>query len=172
MFGIDFEALLLLAVLAFILFGPQKLPEYAAKLGCLMAKLKQATAELNEQCQASFPSTSQPVSGLPDISAENPSKTILAATPEPETTQPTAGQAAAAAAALGKAPVKPATGHPDPYPPPFQSETGELSCPVCYKELNKDFSFCPNCGHQMRSMEYGHQPSEIPEAPAKAGKPS
>jgi hypothetical protein len=59
-FGIDFEALLLLAVLAFILFGPQKLPEYAAKLGCLIAKLRQASADLNQQCQTGFPNPLAP----------------------------------------------------------------------------------------------------------------
>ena len=54
MFGIDFEALILLAVLAFILFGPEKLPEYAGKLGYYLAKLKAASSELTQQAQASF----------------------------------------------------------------------------------------------------------------------
>ncbi len=54
MFGIDFEALIILAVLAFILFGPEKLPEYAAKLGYYLAKLRQASADLTQQAQASF----------------------------------------------------------------------------------------------------------------------
>ncbi len=53
--GIDFETLIILSVLAFILFGPQKLPEYAAKLGCLIAKLREASSELSRQCQTSFP---------------------------------------------------------------------------------------------------------------------
>ncbi len=53
--GIDFETLIILLVLAFILFGPQKLPEYAAKLGCLIAKLREASSELSRQCQTSFP---------------------------------------------------------------------------------------------------------------------
>ncbi len=44
MFGIDFEALVLLGILAFILFGPEKLPEYAGKLGYYIAKLKAASA--------------------------------------------------------------------------------------------------------------------------------
>jgi Sec-independent protein translocase protein TatA len=53
-FGIDFEALILLAVLAFILFGPEKLPEYAGKFGYYLAKLKAASSELTQQAQASF----------------------------------------------------------------------------------------------------------------------
>jgi Sec-independent protein translocase protein TatA len=55
MFGMDFEALVLLAVLAFILFGPEKLPEYAAKAGYYLAKLRKATTELSQQAQCSFP---------------------------------------------------------------------------------------------------------------------
>jgi Sec-independent protein translocase protein TatA len=59
-FGIDFEELFLLAVLAFILFGPQKLPEYAAKFGRLVAKLREASSDLSRQCQSSFPDLLQP----------------------------------------------------------------------------------------------------------------
>lgn len=60
MFGIDFEALVLLALLAFILFGPEKLPQYAAKFGYYLAKLRQASAELTQQAQASFSNPLQP----------------------------------------------------------------------------------------------------------------
>ena len=35
MFGLDFETLVILAVLAFILFGPEKLPEYRRQGGVL-----------------------------------------------------------------------------------------------------------------------------------------
>jgi len=74
-FGIDFEALLLLAVLAFILFGPEKLPEYAGKLGYYLAKLRAASTELTQQAQASFHNPLQPPppsSGLGD-STSSPS---------------------------------------------------------------------------------------------------
>lgn len=46
MFGIDVEELLVIAVLALILFGPDKLPEYAAKLGRIVAKLREASTEV------------------------------------------------------------------------------------------------------------------------------
>ena len=49
--GISFEELIVLAVLAFILFGPEKLPEYAQKLGRLVAKVRQASSELSQQVQ-------------------------------------------------------------------------------------------------------------------------
>jgi Sec-independent protein translocase protein TatA/GNAT superfamily N-acetyltransferase len=53
-FGISFEELLVLAILAFILFGPQKLPEYAAKLGRIAAKLRAASSDLAQQYQNPF----------------------------------------------------------------------------------------------------------------------
>jgi len=70
-FGIDFEALILLAVIAFILFGPEKLPEYAGKLGYYLAKLRAASTELTQQAQASFnnpltPPPAQPAIGETD----------------------------------------------------------------------------------------------------------
>lgn len=60
MFGMDFEALILIAVLAFILFGPEKLPEYAGKVGYYLAKLRAASNELTQQAQASFNNPLQP----------------------------------------------------------------------------------------------------------------
>jgi sec-independent protein translocase protein TatB len=59
-FGIDFETLVILAILAFILFGPEKLPEYAAKLGYYIAKLRQASSDLTREYQSSFPDLLQP----------------------------------------------------------------------------------------------------------------
>ncbi|MCK9376800.1 MAG: GNAT family N-acetyltransferase [Syntrophobacterales bacterium] len=54
MFGIGFEELLVLAVIAFILFGPERLPEYAAKLGRIVAKVREASSELSRQYQNPF----------------------------------------------------------------------------------------------------------------------
>ena len=53
--GIDLETLIILAVLAFILFGPEKLPEYAAMLGKFVAKMRQATTEMTRQYQDQNP---------------------------------------------------------------------------------------------------------------------
>jgi GNAT superfamily N-acetyltransferase len=52
--GIDLETLIIIAVLAFILFGPEKLPEYAATLGRFVAKMRQTTAEMTRQYQNPF----------------------------------------------------------------------------------------------------------------------
>ena len=54
MFGISFEELVVILVLAFILFGPQKLPEYAATLGKFLAKVRQAGSEMTRQYQNPF----------------------------------------------------------------------------------------------------------------------
>ena len=48
---LSFEQLVLLLLLAFILFGPEKLPEYAEKLGRLMARLRQTSTEMTQQVQ-------------------------------------------------------------------------------------------------------------------------
>lgn len=44
--GLEFPEIIVLLILALILFGPEKLPEYGAKLGRLVARLRQATAEV------------------------------------------------------------------------------------------------------------------------------
>jgi sec-independent protein translocase protein TatA len=44
--GIDIPEILILLVLALILFGPEKLPEYGAKLGRFVARLRQASLEV------------------------------------------------------------------------------------------------------------------------------
>src|SRR5665811_1375519 len=65
MMGIDLETLLILAVLAFILFGPEKLPEYAAMLGKFVAKMRQATTEMTRQYQDQNPFHYPPEPTLP-----------------------------------------------------------------------------------------------------------
>ena len=73
--GIDLETLIILAVLAFILFGPEKLPEYAAMLGKFVAKMRQASTEMTRQYQDQNPFHYPPEPTLP---------------PAPESTCPTA----------------------------------------------------------------------------------
>ncbi|MBW1916866.1 MAG: twin-arginine translocase TatA/TatE family subunit [Deltaproteobacteria bacterium] len=55
MFGIEFPELLVILLLALILFGPQRLPEFAQTLAQMVKKFKQASAEL----QSALPSLSE-----------------------------------------------------------------------------------------------------------------
>jgi GNAT superfamily N-acetyltransferase len=65
--GFDLETLIILAVLAFILFGPEKLPEYAAMLGKFVAKMRQATTEMTRQYQDQNPFSYPPEPALPPV---------------------------------------------------------------------------------------------------------
>jgi sec-independent protein translocase protein TatA len=58
--GIDIPELLILAVLALILFGPEKLPEYAAKVGRFVAKIRQASTEMTKPLQQALHSGAPP----------------------------------------------------------------------------------------------------------------
>jgi len=49
--GIDIPEILVLLILALILFGPDKLPEYGAKLGRFVARMRQASAEVTQPLQ-------------------------------------------------------------------------------------------------------------------------
>ena len=49
--GIEFPEVLILLVLALILFGPDKLPEYGAKLGRFIARMRQASSEVTQPLQ-------------------------------------------------------------------------------------------------------------------------
>jgi sec-independent protein translocase protein TatA len=49
--GIEFPEVLVLLVLALILFGPEKLPEYGAKLGNFIARMRQASSEVTRPLQ-------------------------------------------------------------------------------------------------------------------------
>lgn len=148
MFGIDFEALVLLAILAFILFGPQKLPEYAAKLGALIAKLREATSELSQQAHTSFNNPLQPPADKPAI-GESPNL-------NPPLTQPEPHEAAAVTP-----PVQPAAAWQAPSPP-----GATVDCPICRQPVNPDFTFCPQCGQQIKRATPDPY-FQIPEATSK-----
>lgn len=49
--GFEIPEILILLVLALILFGPEKLPEYGAKMGRLIARMRQASSEVTQPLQ-------------------------------------------------------------------------------------------------------------------------
>jgi TatA/E family protein of Tat protein translocase len=109
-FGISFTELVVLAALAFILFGPEKLPEFAEKAGRLVARLRQATSEVSEQYRKPFQEAKESFqsAAFPQIS---------------------------------------------PIPPSPQAFFQETTCPRCHHRLDKEFHFCPSCGHNMKEVE-------------------
>ena len=131
MFGIGFEELIILAVLAFILFGPEKLPEYAATLGRFVAKLREASSEVTRQYQNPFQYPPEP------------KPTLL-----PEATCPSCQQKVG-----GDFTFCPSCGHrlkQDHYPPP----PSETTCPYCHQKVGFEATFCPNCGHRLKEEHY------------------
>ncbi len=49
MFGIDFPEFIVILIIALILFGPEKLPEYSQKLGQFVYKWRRAYTNLQRQ---------------------------------------------------------------------------------------------------------------------------
>ncbi|MFW6126784.1 MAG: twin-arginine translocase TatA/TatE family subunit [Thermodesulfobacteriota bacterium] len=60
--GIEIPEVLILLVLALILFGPEKLPEYGAKLGNFIARMRQASSEVTQPLQEAFRQETPPPS--------------------------------------------------------------------------------------------------------------
>ncbi len=162
-FGISFTELLVLAALAFILFGPEKLPEYAEKAGRLIARLRQATSEATEQyrkpfqeAKESFRSTAFPPP--PEIPFTEPTSTP----PMPEeifheTTCPKCQNLVD-----GDFHFCPSCGHnlkeaeESPY---FQ--TWKFPCPYCQKEVTREYAFCPECGHKLEESLQDVKKSQV-----------
>ena len=136
MFGIDFETLIILVVLAFILFGPEKLPEYAATLGRFVAKMRQASSEVTSQYQNPFQYPSEPT--LP------PARKSIC----PDCHQ-IVGPGFAFCSKCGHR-IK------EDDPPPVQEST----CPYCQKKVGIEFTFCPECGHRLREDHYPPPPQQ------------
>ena len=73
MFGIDFPELIVILVIALILFGPEKLPEYSQKLGQMVYKWKRAYTNLQRSVYLPPDSlkTLIPTTNITKISAPN-----------------------------------------------------------------------------------------------------
>ena len=137
MFGLDFETLIILAVLAFILFGPEKLPEYAATLGRFVAKLRQTTSEMTSQYQNPFQYPPEPT--LP------PARGSIC----PDCHQ----KVAPGFAFCPKCGLR-LKGEPNP-PPVLES-----TCPYCQQKVGAESTFCPKCGHRLKEDHYPPPPQQ------------
>lgn len=159
MFGLDFETLVILAILAFILFGPQKLPEYAAKLGALIAKLREASSDLSRQAQTSFPDLLPPAA---PPSGHRPTPWQPPPIP-PESPCPKCSQEVGPDFAYC-----PHCGHhlnegrEAPPIPPISI------CPRCSHDVGPNFAYCPHCGHHLKEEREAPPPPLPPPPPTPA----
>jgi Sec-independent protein translocase protein TatA len=135
-FGIGFEELIILAILAFILFGPEKLPDYAATLGRFVAKMRQSSSELTQQYQNPFQNPPEP-----------------APRPAPESVCPLCQQKVAQDFTF--CPKCGQRLHKDHYPPP-----PEATCPDCQQKVDFEATFCPQCGHRLKEEHYQPPPQQ------------
>lgn len=114
MFGIGMPELILIAVVALIVLGPQKLPDLAKSLGRAVREFRKATSELKETLQVDN-EFSEVKKAFDDFHADV-NKTIQ---PEAKTGTPPAGPASPAADAppAAGAPRDPAPGEPSSADP-------------------------------------------------------
>ncbi len=103
--NIGFTEILLIAVVALILFGPQKLPELGRTLGRAIFEFKKSTRDLLSDAPASPPATATPPApAAPQPSVAAPAEVPAATTEAAGSTEAAAAQPAAPAA---KAPSNP-----------------------------------------------------------------
>ena len=96
MFGIGFQELMIIMIIALLVFGPSKLPELARSLGRGLAEFRRASTEFRQHLDFSEP----PAEPLGDP-AEGEPRTLAAPAPDPAPQAPaesaeTPGSAAAA----------------------------------------------------------------------------
>ena len=62
--SVGFGEIMLIALVALIVFGPNRLPEIARKIGELMAKARNATQDLTSTLDAEYGDTAAPIKDL------------------------------------------------------------------------------------------------------------
>ena len=62
--SLSFAEILTIAVVILIIFGPNRLPEFARKLGELMAKARQATQQFSDDISGEFSDSTEPLRGV------------------------------------------------------------------------------------------------------------
>jgi Tat protein translocase TatB subunit len=105
MFGIGMPELILIAVVALIVLGPQKLPDLAKSLGRAVREFRKATSELKETLSVDS-ELSEVKKAFTDFHSDV--NQTIRDEDKPKDAPPAADSAAAAAAAPGKSPSEPA----------------------------------------------------------------
>ena len=189
--GISFESIVLLLVLALILFGPEKLPEIAQKIGYWVAKLRAASSDLTQQYQHVLnPALLPPGPATPpleEFTCPHCSHTME----QRFTFCPHCGQRHEEEMPLENHEEPPWYLCPkcgrdltpeflfcptcgekrvegiSPYQPPGHTPPPLLiTCPQCARKLDADLLFCPGCGH---ALEKTGEAPQTPEKPRKSG---
>jgi Tat protein translocase TatB subunit len=122
MFGIGMPELILIAVVALIVLGPNKLPDLAKSMGRALREFRKATSELKETFQVDS-EISEAKKAFSDFHSEV-NKAVQSETTRPETP---------ASAGTTPQPVTKATA------PPAEPKPGEPSAAEKLEELNKSF---------------------------------
>ena len=81
MFGVGFQELLVILVIALLIFGPKKLPELARSMGRAFAEFRRASTELRQHLDFSEPPPPPP-RPAPEPNPE-PGKVLAEPKPEP-----------------------------------------------------------------------------------------
>jgi Sec-independent protein translocase protein TatA len=149
--GISFEQVVLLLVLALILFGPERLPEIAEKIGKWVAQLRQASTDFTQQYQQVLnPALPPPPEEFYCLHCSQKME-------QRSTFCPHCGQRQEEDRPLGE--------HLEPRP---------AFCPACARKLEGDSLFCPFCGHNLGEKvdHYSYQapPSHLITCPQCARK--
>jgi TatA/E family protein of Tat protein translocase len=108
MFGVGFQELMVILVIALLVFGPKKLPELARSMGKAFAEFRRASTELRQHLDINEPPPAPPPKKeavappapepTPELAAPEPEKDLAAPRPD-ATTEPAARKPEASAMA-------------------------------------------------------------------------
>lgn len=62
--SLSFGEIVTILVIVLVIFGPERLPELARRLGAIVAKARQATASFTRQIEAEYGEAAQPIHEL------------------------------------------------------------------------------------------------------------
>jgi TatA/E family protein of Tat protein translocase len=111
MFGVGFQELLVILVIALLIFGPKKLPELARSMGRAFAEFRRASTELRQHLDFNEPlppppprPAPEPEKALaePDKALPEPDKALAEPKPEPSPELPAPKTAEPALAEAGE----------------------------------------------------------------------
>jgi sec-independent protein translocase protein TatB len=122
MFGLSFGELVIVAVLALVLLGPDRLPDAAKTIGKTLKDFKKATDGLKDQIETELYSAEKSIQKYVNAPDEPPVPAAPAAQGAPRPQLPAPVATAANVPGLEAAMIDPAPAPPAPAPPPEPSK--------------------------------------------------